>query len=233
MSFEGLHVVVTGGSGALGSAVVEHLIARGAICHVPNYDRLELSGFALRKHERVHVTEGVDLTDEAAVEAFYGALPELWASIQVAGGFAMTPITETRLADLHHMMRMNADTCFLACREAVRRIRSSNGGAGGRLVNVAARPALTEGPGMIPYAASKSAVASITRSLAAEVAGDGVLVNAVVPSILDTAPNREAMPDADHSAWPSLGDVAQAIAYLASPQNQVTSGALIPVYGRA
>jgi NAD(P)-dependent dehydrogenase (short-subunit alcohol dehydrogenase family) len=209
---QGRHVVVTGGSGALGGAVVALLEARGAIVHVADLGT-------------------VDLTDEAAVVAYYAKLPPLWASIQLAGGFAMAPIVETTLADLEKQWRLNAVTCFLACREAVRAIRKT--GDGGRLVNVAARPVLVPTPRMTAYVATKASVAAITQALAAELVGDKILVNAVLPSIIDTPANRTAMPAADHAAWPRPAELAETIGFLASAGNTLTSGALVPVYGRA
>ena len=106
---------------------------------------------------------------------------------------------------------------------------------GGRIVNVAARPALEWrlGAGMVAYAASKAAVAAMTVALAEEVAKDGILVNAVAPSIMDTPANRQAMPKADHAAWPKVEEVAATILFLASPDNRVTRGAIVPVYGRS
>lgn len=209
---QGRHVVVTGGKGALGGAVVAWLEARGAVVHVPDIAT-------------------VDLSDEAQATAYYGALPPLWASIQLAGGFAMAPITETTFAGFEKQWRMNTVTCFLACREAVRSIRRSGGG--GRIVNIAARPVAVPAPGMTAYVASKAGVAAITQSLAAEVARDGILVNAVLPSIIDTPANRGAMPAADHVTWPKPAEIAEVIGFLASPQNTLTSGSLVPVYGRA
>jgi NAD(P)-dependent dehydrogenase (short-subunit alcohol dehydrogenase family) len=85
---------------------------------------------------------------------------------------------------------------------------------------------------MSAYAASKAAVAALTLSLAEELASHGTWVNAVVPSIIDTPANRQAMPGADHGAWPKPDDIAEAIAFLASPQNAVIRGALVPVYGK-
>jgi len=209
---QGRHVVVTGGKGALGGAVVALLEARGAIVHVPDIAT-------------------VDLSNEAAATAYYAALPPLWASIQLAGGFALAPLTETSLADFENQWRMNTVTCFLACREAVRAIRRAGGG--GRIVNVAARPVLVPAPSMTAYVASKAGVAAITQTLAAELLLDRILVNAVLPSLIDTPANRAAMPTADHASWPKPAEVAEAIGFLASPDNALTSGALVPVYGRA
>jgi NAD(P)-dependent dehydrogenase (short-subunit alcohol dehydrogenase family) len=210
---QGRHVVVTGGNGALGGAVVALLEARGAIVHVPDIAT-------------------VDLSNEAAAIAYYTALPPLWASVQLAGGFAMAPIVETSLADFERQWRINAVTCFLSCREAVAAIRKA-GGAGGRIVNVASRPVLVPAPRMTAYAAAKASVAAITQALAAELVAERILVNAVVPSVIDTPANRAAMPDADHAAWPKPTELAETIVYLASPQNTLTSGALVPVYGRS
>ena len=105
---------------------------------------------------------------------------------------------------------------------------------GGRIVNVATRPALEwrAGAGMVAYAASKAAVAALTVALAEEVVQAGILVNAVAPSTMDTPANRQAMPKADHAAWPKVEEVAATILFLASPENRVTRGAVVPVYGK-
>ena len=85
---------------------------------------------------------------------------------------------------------------------------------------------------MVSYSAAKAGVASVTQSLAAELSGEGILVNAVAPSIMDTPSNRAAMPSADHTIWPKVDEVAQAVLYLASANNVLTHGALVPVYGK-
>jgi NAD(P)-dependent dehydrogenase (short-subunit alcohol dehydrogenase family) len=106
---------------------------------------------------------------------------------------------------------------------------------GGRIVNVAARPALEprSGAGMAAYTASKAAVVAFTIALSEEVAKLGILVNAVAPSIMDTPANRAAMPNADHASWPKVEEVAATILFLASPDNTVTRGGIVPVYGKA
>lgn len=236
-----LHYVVTGGAGALGAAVAAALAERGA--HVTVLDRVKPD--PARVPKAIPSLE-VDLVDERAVASAFASLRRLDGSIHCAGGFDMRPIAETTLADLDAMWRMNAVSCFLSCREAVRTIRRTHSGAGataaavpspdrphGWIVNVSARPAVLPVAGMIPYSMSKAAVASLTQSLAAEVLGEGILVNAVLPSIMDTPANRRAMPGADHSKWPAVDDVASVIRSLASPRNRVTSGALVPVYGAA
>jgi NAD(P)-dependent dehydrogenase (short-subunit alcohol dehydrogenase family) len=108
-------------------------------------------------------------------------------------------------------------------------------GKGGRIVNVASRQALEPrlAANVTAYAAAKAAVAALTMALAEEVVKDGILVNAVAPSTLDTPANRKSMPKADFSAWPKVADVAATIVFLASPENTVTRGAVVPVYGKA
>lgn len=229
--FQSRHVVVTGGTGALGSAAVGELLARGAVCHVPALTDAEVAAFAHKGHDRVRIVSGVDLTNEQAVASLYEGLGgPLWASLHVAGGFRMAPIERTTTEDYQTMMSMNALTCFLCCREAARRMIG-----GGRIVNVGARPALFAelGGGMAAYVASKAAVVALTQALASELAPRGILVNAVIPSILDTPANRKAMPDADHAKWPSVSDVARVIADLASPENTVVRAGLVPVYGQS
>jgi NAD(P)-dependent dehydrogenase (short-subunit alcohol dehydrogenase family) len=207
-SYEGREVVVTGAAGGLGPAVVAALRARGARCRTP--DRREL-----------------DLTDEAAVTAYYAALPGLWASVHVAGGFSMAPLEATTLQDFEGQWRINAVTAFLAGREAARRMRRA--GQGGRIVHVASRAALDAPAQKIAYAAAKAAVAAMTRSMAAELRGAEVLVNAVLPDTIDTPANRAAMPGADASRWTPPAAIAETIAWLASPGNTTVTGALIPV----
>jgi len=231
MDFRDRHVVVTGGIGALGTAVVGALLDAGAICHLPCRNRDEAQRFAHRDHAAVKLSAPVDLTDEAAVEKLYAGVPKLWASLHIAGGFAAAPIEQTGKADLIRQIEMNLVTAHLCCRAAVRAMAQG----GGRIVNVAASRAIEwrTGAGMTAYTASKAAVAALTVALAEEVVSKGILVNAVAPSIMDTAANRAAMPKADHSKWPKVDEVAATILFLASPDNKVTRGAVVPVYGRS
>jgi NAD(P)-dependent dehydrogenase (short-subunit alcohol dehydrogenase family) len=155
---------------------------------------------------------------------------KLWASIHIAGGFAGAPLAQTSVETLRQQMDMNYLSCALCCRAAVNAMT----GAGGRIVNVAARPALEwrSGAGMVAYTASKAAVAALTAALAEEVVKDGILVNAVAPSTMDTPANRHAMPQADFALWPKVEEVAATILFLASPDNRVTRGGIVPVYGK-
>jgi NAD(P)-dependent dehydrogenase (short-subunit alcohol dehydrogenase family) len=222
------HVVITGASGGLGISVVRHFLDRGAIVHAP---MVEAKAPPHLTQERVHATPSIDLVDETQVAAYYASVPSVWASVHLVGGFVWKALADTTLADLDQMHALNTRTTFLACREAVAAMR--RGGHGGRIVNVIARPALVPTPNLVAYAAAKAAVAAITQTLAAELVAEGIFCNAVAPSIIDTPANRASMPNADFEKWPKPIELAHAIADLASPDNMVTSGALVPVYGRA
>ena len=231
LDFNKRQVVVTGATGELGEAVARVLLDAGATLHLPVRDPDKARSLYDDAGQRVRLAPVADLADERAVASFYGALPGLWASVHCAGGFAASRIDDTPLAELKRMLDMNTVSAFLCSREAVRAMR----GRGGRIVNVTAQAGVEprRGSGLSAYAASKAAVAAITLALAEEVAADGIWVNAVVPSIMDTEANRKAMPDADHAKWPKLADVAMTIAFLASPQNAATRAALVPVYGKS
>lgn len=240
VAFHDANVVVTGGTGALGTAVVAALRAAGAVCHVTNIVPAELERWPHRNDPGVNINSGIDLADEAAVRRFFAGLPPLWASVHLAGGFAMSPAAETSAVDFADQFQMNALSAFLCSAAAVRAIRARTepgpGGAkGGRIVNVAARPGIEPrlGSGMVAYATAKAAVAAMTQALAQETAGEEIWVNAVAPSVLDTPANRKAMPDADYNGWVAPSAVAEVITFLASPDNRVTRGAVIPVYGGA
>ena len=175
-----------------------------------------------------------DLADEAAVSRYYDGLEDLWASIQIAGAYAGAPIGRSDKSVLMNQLESNLISAYVCSRAAVASMRKRKKG-GGRIVNVAARQALEPrlGAGSVAYTISKAGVAALTTSLGAELAGEGILVNAVAPSIMDTAANRKGMPDADFASWPKVEEVAATILFLASPENVVTRGAVVPVYGKA
>src|SRR5713101_1473601 len=193
IDLDGKHVVITGGSGGLGRAVVDTFAGAGAICHLPQRgrpDHVSPTG--------IDIVGGVDLANEAAVVSFYAELPPLWASIHLAGGYEASPFVDTTLQSLRFQMDINLTTAFLCCREAIRNMQKRSTTKGGRIVNVSSRAALEAAGGAIAYAASKAAVAALTQALAVEVKAQRIWVNAVAPSIIDTPSNRAAMPKANY-----------------------------------
>jgi NAD(P)-dependent dehydrogenase (short-subunit alcohol dehydrogenase family) len=233
MNFQNRHVVVTGGTGALGTAVVGALLAAGATCHVPYRSQAEADRFPHHASANVKLIGAGDLADENAIAKIFDTVSRLWASIHLAGGFAFGALTETNPDVIRQQVETNLMTCLLSCRAAVATMARS--GDGGRIVNVAARPALEwrQGKNMVAYTAAKAGLAAATAALAEEVVDQGILVNAVAPSIMDTPANRVAMPKADYAKWPKVEEVAATILFLASPDNRVTRGAVVPVYGRS
>jgi NAD(P)-dependent dehydrogenase (short-subunit alcohol dehydrogenase family) len=230
MDFRDRHVVVTGGTGALGIAVTGALLEAGATCHVPYRSQAEADHFPHRGHAKVSLTALGDLSDEAAVARYYAVL-SLWASIHIAGSFAFAPIDKSDKALLMGQLESNLVSTYLCGRAAVAAFMRA--GTGGRIVNVASRQGLEprQGANLTAYTTAKAGVAALTMALAEEVAKDGILVNAVAPSLMDTPANRKAMPTADFSTWPKVEEVATTIVFLASPENKVTRGAVVPVYG--
>src|SRR5207302_2197698 len=134
MDFRDRQVVVTGGTGALGTAVVGALVEAGAVCHVPFVVAAEAERFALRSHASVRLVETTNLADDAAVAKLYDGVPRVWASIHLAGGFAMAAIGETKKSDLMAQVEMNFVTAFLCCSGAVGGMARAR--ARGRLVHV-------------------------------------------------------------------------------------------------
>ena len=231
VEFTHRHVVVTGATGELGEAVARLLLDAGATVHVPARSPDKAKALYAAAGDRARIGHVADLADEPAVAAYYAGLPPLWASVHCAGGFGFGKIESLTLTEFKRLLDINAVSTFLCVREAVKNMR----GRGGRIVNVAAQPGAEprRGAGMSAYAASKAAVAALTLSIAEEVASEGIWINAVVPSMMDTEANRKGMPKADFAKWPKLEEVAATVAFLASPQNVVTRAALVPVYGRS
>lgn len=232
LDFSGDHIIITGGTGGLGSALTASLLEAGASCSVPCYKPSELEDFEYKDHKNLFTKLNIDLTDQQQTQDFYedavNQQGSLWGSVHIAGGFAMGAFKSLDKNDFMKQINMNLVTCFNSCRSAVEKMPD-----GGRIVNVSSRPGLDsrQGAGRIPYATSKAGVAALTVSLAEEMVEDDILVNAIAPSVIDTSTNRKMMPNADFEQWPKPQELASQILYLLSHQNKITQGAVIPVYG--
>ncbi|AYG94056.1 SDR family NAD(P)-dependent oxidoreductase [Brevundimonas naejangsanensis] len=219
-------VAITGGHGALGRAVVEAAQARGLSVAVIGRTP------ARTPTEGVLEVDGVDLTDaaqaKAAIEAVIARFGRLDALLNIAGGFVWSPVEGDEDA-FDRMYALNLKTTLNASRAALPHLKAS---PEGRIVNVGANGAIKAGHGMGAYAASKAGVHRLTEALAEELKSTSVTVNAVLPSIIDTAANRADMPDADPKKWVAPADLAAVILFLASPEARAVTGALIPVTGK-
>ena len=224
---DGKVVVVTGASGALGKVVAEAALARGAKVAGVDHAASQISATANRTE-----LGGVDLSDAAqakkAIDAATSHFGRLDALINIAGGFAFETVTEGDPKTWQRMYALNVLTALNASRSAIPHLVAS---ASGRIVNVGATAALQAGSGMGAYAASKAGVHRLTEALAAEWKGK-ITVNAVLPSIIDTAANRASMPKADFSKWVTPQELAEVILFLASDAASAITGALLPVSGR-
>jgi len=219
-------VLVTGGLGMLGRAVGHLLAARGA--QVVLLDRAPAEVL----HGMVGVLGGVDLGDEADTEAAVAEAQRLMgglnALVNAAGGFRWEKLDGGSLATWDAMYATNLRSAVVASRAALPLLRA---GAPAAIVNVGAMAAVKAGVGMAAYAASKAGVARLTEALAEELKDEGVRVNAVLPSILDTPANRTDMPDVDVSRWVSGPQLAAVVAFLLSNDAAAVTGACIPVAG--
>lgn len=219
-------IIVTGAAGVLGQAVVRTLVAKKCAVAAVDFttdipDWGQSCSFS-----------GVDVADEKACGALFrsisgrGILPT--GLVNIAGGFRWEPVAEGMWDSWEHMYRLNVRTAYNATRHALPFLRTS----GGAIVNIGAFATTRSGPGMAAYTASKSGVARLTESVAAEESVHAVRANAVLPGIIDTPQNRHDMPDADFSRWATPGEVAEVVAFLLSAASSGISGAMIPVAGR-
>jgi len=225
--------IVTGGTGGLGSAVVARLLDDGWRVVVPWVAEHEL--------ERVQEREGLelvqaDLFDADAVAgvvslaAGKGDAP-LQGVVNLVGGFSMGDrVHETPIEEFEKQFRLNLRPTYLVVSAAVPHLLSAGGGS---IVCVGTRAAVQPFSGAAGYISSKAAVIAFAQAVAAEYKNDGIRCNAILPSVIDTPANRQSMPKADFDKWVKPAEIAGVISHLLSDASRPTSGAAIPVYGRA
>jgi NAD(P)-dependent dehydrogenase (short-subunit alcohol dehydrogenase family) len=220
-------VLVAGGTGALGAAVVRELVGAGqavvATWIVPE-ERERLDALPVELVE-------ADLLDPAGAGRAVAAVDDLEAVVDLVGGFASGPrVHETEPGEFARLITLNLTPAFMLARAAMPLMMERGGGA---FVAVSARPALRPFSGAAGYITAKAAVLAFIQALDAEYRADGIRCNAILPSVIDTPANREAQPDADWSKWVPPEEIAKVVRFLASEDSKPTSGAAIPVYGRA
>jgi NAD(P)-dependent dehydrogenase (short-subunit alcohol dehydrogenase family) len=228
MSLAGKRIAITGAFGSLGAAVVQAALKAGA--QVAAIDRADAppAGVDLGGAKRFG---GVDLSDtvqaQSAIDAAAKALGGLDALVNIAGTFRFETLADGSPETFDLLYRINLRTAVAASKAALAHLPDS-----GRIVNIGAASALKAGAGVGAYTASKSGVMRFTESLAEELKERGITVNAVLPSIIDTPPNRKDMPKADFDKWVKPAQLADVIVFLLSDKASAITGALIPVTGR-
>jgi NAD(P)-dependent dehydrogenase (short-subunit alcohol dehydrogenase family) len=223
-------VLVAGGTGALGTAVVRELLAAGYDCSATWIVDVELERGRAEFGDRASFIRA-DLTDPGDAEQAIAAVQDLEAVVDLVGGFASgPPVHETAPEDFERLMRLNLTPAFNLARAAMPRLVERGGGA---FVAVSARPALKPFPGASAYVTSKAAVLAFVQALDADYRSKGIRANAILPSVIDTPANRRDQPDADHSKWVQPAEIARVVRFLVSDDAAVVTGGAIPVYGRA
>jgi NAD(P)-dependent dehydrogenase (short-subunit alcohol dehydrogenase family) len=235
MTFAGKVVLVAGGTGGLGRAVSLAFLNAGAdlvVTYIADQELANLRAAAGGSANRL-TAHLVDFTnEEAAPRLIDGIIADrlrLDVLVNCVGGYAGgVKLWESDAKTLNRMLTLNLWSGFALSRATAKAMVKKRMGA---IVNVAAKAALDHPGGLAAYAASKAAALAMIDSLAADLKGTGVRVNSILPSIIDTEPNRQAMPNADFATWPKPEDIARVIAFLCSDDAKVIHGAAIPVYG--
>jgi NAD(P)-dependent dehydrogenase (short-subunit alcohol dehydrogenase family) len=233
--FDGKFVLVAGGTGGLGHAVSLAFLSESASVVVTYRDDNEYLSLKKAAGAQASSLSGqqVDVTDNLAVsqlvQRIVGEKGHLDVMVNAVGGYAGgTSLWQTDPQVFDRMLALNLRAGFVLSREVVPQMLKQRSGS---IVNVASRAAVDHAAGASAYAASKAAAVALFDSLAADLNGTGVRANSVLPSIIDTATNRKAMPEADFAKWPRPEDIAKVILFLCSEDAKLIHGASIPVYG--
>ncbi len=225
------HVLITGGTGGLGLGVTPQILTTGADVTLPYISEPEVNRLKERlsaaELARTHFIKS-DLMQESSVAELVSGMQRVDVLIHLVGGFAMGPTHEFSAQDWTQMLDLNLRTTFLLCKHSLKRMRQHGYG---RIVTVGSQGAIRPGGQLAAYCAAKAGVVALTQSIADETKGTNITANAVLPSVIDTPSNREAMGTEQAHQWVKPESLAQVIGFLASEAAQDVRGAAVPVYG--
>jgi NAD(P)-dependent dehydrogenase (short-subunit alcohol dehydrogenase family) len=226
-------LLISGGAGGLGTSVTQMALRQGAHVTVPyrkaqEAERLQAS-LSAAEQARLSLCQS-NLTDEASVSQLVSQLPRLDALMHLVGGFSMGPTPELSYADWQGAFELNLNTAFLLCKHSLKRMQAQNYG---RIVTIGSRGAVEPVGQLAAYCAAKAGVVALTRAIADEMKGTQITANVVLPSIIDTAANRQAMGSENADQWVKPESLAGVICFLASPAAADLRGAVVPVFGNA
>ena len=224
-------VLVTGGTGALGRAVVARFARDGATVHVPWVVEAEVQEIEQQlgaAFQRVHLHR-CDVTADQEVQTLFAAIKARGRSVEVlaniVGGFVYGSLEQTDAATWERMLRLNATSAFLCTRAAAPDMKARGWG---RIVTVSSAPAVNHGGANVAaYSASKAAVLNLSESLAKELVAWNITVNSIVPTVIDTPANRKANPDANTTTWLKPEEIADVVAFLASDAAGIVNGTAV------
>ena len=236
MKLKGRVAIITGGTGALGRAVLSAFLEEGAavVCTYVVDDELKGVSSLVENHKPHLALVKADVTREEQVaelvQKTIGQFGKIELLVNIVGGFAYSYIKDTDVSTWDRMVNMNLKSVFLCSKAVLRHMMEQNYG---KIINISSRPALKGSAGVGAYSASKAGVLNLTETIADEVKDYNINVNAILPSTIDTPANRKDMPGADFSKWVKPEEIARVMVFLASDDSKPISGAAIPVYGKA
>ncbi|MEM7553660.1 MAG: 3-oxoacyl-ACP reductase FabG [Cyanobacteria bacterium P01_A01_bin.84] len=228
---KGKQVLLTGGTGGLGNGVTPKVLANGAFLTIPYINPQEVerlkSNISPSEFSRINFVE-TNLTQEASVERLVNSLERLDVLIHLVGGFSMGKTVEYSFEDWKKDFDLNLNTTFLMCKHSLKKMQENGYG---RIVTIGSRGALEPAGSLAAYCAAKAGVVALTKTIADETKGTNITANVVLPSVIDTPSNREAMGSEDADKWVKPESLASVICFLASEAAKDMRGAAVPVYG--
>lgn len=228
---KGKQVLLTGGTGSLGIGVTKVVLAKGARVTIPyislaEVERLKQS-LSATEFEQLRLV-AADLTDEREIAQLVDDMGHVDVLIHLVGGFAMGATHEFSFANWKQQIDLNLTTTFLTCKHSLRKMREHNYG---RIVTIGSRGAVQPSGQLAAYCAAKAAVVALTQAIADETKGTNITANVVLPSVIDTPQNRQAMGEANADQWVKPESLGQVICFLASEAARDVRGAAVPVFG--
>jgi NAD(P)-dependent dehydrogenase (short-subunit alcohol dehydrogenase family) len=232
MSLKNKTALITGGTGQLGQVVIQAFVGAGATVATTYLFEQELQHLSSSLKEQILIVR-TDVTNEQEVAALFHRVNKEFGTIDIlinlVGGFLpRVPVEETRTKDWDHMMNINLKSMFLCCREFLKLAKSK---PYGRIISMAAMPAINPSAGRGAYAVSKAGVVTLTRVLGEELKTTGITANAIAPSIIKTQANMESMPDQDFAKWVTPEEIANTMLYLCSESARSINGLTLPMFG--
>ena len=226
------HVLITGGTGGLGLGVTPTVLAQGAaLITIPylNFHQVERLKSILTPNDfdRIQFIPS-NLTDEGSVENLMKRIERVDVLIHLMGGFSVGKTHEYSFFDWKQQLDLNLNSTFLVCKHSLKKMLQNDYG---RIVTVSSRGAVQPAGQLAAYCASKAGVVALTQAIADETKNTNITANVVLPSIIDTPANRQAMGEENSDKWVKAESLAQVICFLASEAAKDVRGAAIPVYG--